>query len=516
MADLKTVNSKSSVKDGTAWQGSMISDRLSMPSRYQGNRDQTELSVIGDHKKNHNIQYIEVEKPVIKERIVNKEIVEEVYVNVPEIREVIKPIYVPVPQEEIVEVYTLLPPPCIDVKPEYRKILAEGCVKLALFTEENKRLSRKLHDLEESKREQLEMLQKKGIVYNPNKKKRTSQNSKKVLTSATPKAFQQTSNHYNIQDLKVFQTSTDGSISRTEQKQLSSKVISENRGLATTTYIIQPPEPTLSCNSLKYYRDSSPPRTILPEYNDTRLRSRLDQISRTPSPGISQRNGAAVSQQITLMKPWTMTVVEKEEDALKGINRPEHPALNKYKFESAPQRAQIVNEKPISSTRSTTPGSIKRLENTPQSTNTQTLNIMASNLSFGKQFQTSQPSTQQRQPSTYSLQYHQAPTSQTVSSQPLKPMSHSVVYPSHTPTPTSTSTAAALRPSYQQHQSGHHDNYASMKSSVISTASHAQSHVVITSKRSDARMSTLNDDRHSLQRSESKVDMRSTMGTIAK
>lgn len=513
MADLKIVNSKSIVKDGTARQGSMISDRLSMPTRYQGNRDQTELSVIGDHKKNHNIQYIEVEKPVIKERIVNKEIVEEVYVNVPEIREVIKPIYVPVPQEEIVEVYTLLPPPCIDVKPEYRKILAEGCVKLALFTEENKRLLRKLHDLEESKREQLEMLQKKGIVYNPNKKKRTSQNSKKVLTSASPKAFQQTSNHYNTQDLKVFKTGTDGSISRTEQKHLSSKVISENRGLATTTYIIQPPEPTLSCNSLKYYRDYSPPRTILPEYNDRRLRSRLDQLSRTPSPGIGQRNGAAFSQQITLMKPWTMTVVEKEEDALKGINRPEHPALNKYKFESAHQRAQVVNEKPISSTRSATPGSIKRLENASQSTNTQTLNIMASNLSFGKQVQTLQPSTQQCQPSTYPSQYHQTPTSQTVSSQPLKPMSHSVVYPSNTP----TSTAAALRPSYQpQHQSGHHDNYASMKSSVISTASHAQSHVVITSKRSDARMSTLNDDRHSLQRSESKVDMRSTMGTIAK
>ena len=102
------------------------------------------------------------------------------------------------------------------------------------------------------------MLQKKGIVYNPNKKKRTSQNSKKVLTLASPKAFQQTSNHYNTEDLKVFRTGTDGSISRTEQKQLSSKVISENRGLATTTYIIQPPEPTLSCNSLKYYRNSSP------------------------------------------------------------------------------------------------------------------------------------------------------------------------------------------------------------------------------------------------------------------
>ena len=119
MADLKTVNSKSRVKDGKAWQVFMISDRLSMPTRYQGNRHQTELSVIGDHKKNYNIQYIEVEKPVIKERIMNKEIVEEVYVNVPEIRQVIKPIYVPVPQEEIVEVYTLLPPPCIHIKPEY-------------------------------------------------------------------------------------------------------------------------------------------------------------------------------------------------------------------------------------------------------------------------------------------------------------------------------------------------------------------------------------------------------------
>ena len=98
----------------------------------------------------------------------------------------------------------------------------------------------------------------------------------------------------------------------------------------------------------------------MPENNDRRLRSRLDQLSRTPSPGISQINGAAVSQQITFMKPWTMTVLEKEEVALKGINRPEHPALNKYKFESVHQKAQVVNEKPISITRSTIPGSIKR------------------------------------------------------------------------------------------------------------------------------------------------------------
>ena len=35
------------------------------------------------------IQYIEVERPRVTERIVNKEIVEEVYINVPQIREVI-------------------------------------------------------------------------------------------------------------------------------------------------------------------------------------------------------------------------------------------------------------------------------------------------------------------------------------------------------------------------------------------------------------------------------------------
>ena len=109
------------------------------------------------------IHYIEVEKPIIVEKTIPKEIVEEVYVNVPQVREVIQPIYVEVPKESYVEVVNLLPPPCPDVPIQYRKILAEGCAKLALFMMENRHLQTKLYEAEIAREKWRTDLLKKGI-----------------------------------------------------------------------------------------------------------------------------------------------------------------------------------------------------------------------------------------------------------------------------------------------------------------------------------------------------------------
>lgn len=116
------------------------------------------------------IQYVEVEKPRIVEKIIPKEIVEEVYVNVPVVREVVQPVYVEVPDEKYVEVYNILPPPCPVIPEKYRKIIAEGNTKLVLFLMENDRLNRRLAELRKVKRIQTEELLRKGIVYDPSKK----------------------------------------------------------------------------------------------------------------------------------------------------------------------------------------------------------------------------------------------------------------------------------------------------------------------------------------------------------
>lgn len=118
------------------------------------------------------VQYIEVERPVITEKIVPKEIYEEVYVNVPTVKEVIVPVYVPVSQEEYVEVIEMLPPPLEDIPAEYRKIIGEGAVKLGLFLMENKRLNEKLNMLKSVKEHEIAELRKKGIVYDKAKNRR--------------------------------------------------------------------------------------------------------------------------------------------------------------------------------------------------------------------------------------------------------------------------------------------------------------------------------------------------------
>jgi hypothetical protein len=129
------------------------------------NFDQGEEATEGEE-----IEYIEVERPMIIEKIIDKEIIEEVYVNIPQIVEVIKPIYVDVPVEQYVEVIEILPPPVPEVPAEYKKILAEGCAKLALMMLENRRLHFQLEHTRELKEQRIAFLKKHGR-YRPGQEK---------------------------------------------------------------------------------------------------------------------------------------------------------------------------------------------------------------------------------------------------------------------------------------------------------------------------------------------------------
>lgn len=591
MAAQETDKGEQSFAGGEAagWHGSTLTDRLAPPKRAGSRHEPTDVSAIGPQRRQNNIQYIEVEKPVIKEKLVPKEIVEEVYVNVPEVREVIHPVYVPMPQEEIVEIYTLLPPPCIEVKPEYRKILAEGCVKLLLFTRENERLYRRLQVLEEQKKEQLAVLKKRRIAYDPEKAKKARE--RKASTSV-PKAEKPQSTLAQAPairtqapiikaqpqpEVKVFHTGQDGSISRSETHQLSYKVVAENKGPSQSTYIIYPPEPTLNCNSLKQYREASPPKTLLPQLEDQRVMARLNQLARTPSPGSSHRPGLGPNQHVTLMKPWTITVSEKDEEELRRKLQEVHPSFKKledWSSQNKPASTQTIrqySERPIITSGSATPGSAKIIENqnrgniiqkpvsprarqttenqratltavsprSPQNVTTarvsqnggtpkasQSIGQNTSSLTFGKPLQV-YPTTVNSYP---------APQNSSQASQPTqirteivdRPMSKSVVYPPGT----SISPALPSNPAFQQPAYP-----SSMKSTVLSVTPSTQTQapaqtpahapIVITSQRNSTSpytstyiqgtsMQPSSINYQSLQRQDSKNDMKSTMATVIK
>lgn len=259
-----------------------------------------------------NVQYIEVEKPVIKETLVEKVIEEDVYLNIPQIREVIQPVYVPVPVEQLVEVYNIVPPPCPVVKEDYRKILAEGCVKLALFVKENERLMRRVKELEALKAIQIEELSKQGKTYDPSKRhKKVNQHeaekrSDKVQTARSGPIKDQV--RYGT-PVKVFTTTAEGAIIRSETTATQSRLIAENRGPATSYITINPPEPTLVAHSLSRFRSTTPPKSIIPDMQQTNIASRLMTMPREESPPRNRQS--SVEQHVGMMKPWTVVIQEK-------------------------------------------------------------------------------------------------------------------------------------------------------------------------------------------------------------
>ena len=276
-----------------------VSDRLASNPYHQdqGQSDQSLFAPDPPLFARPEVQYIEVERPVVTEKIVPKEIYEEVYVNIPTVKEVIVPVYVPVPQEEYVEVVEMLPPPLEDIPQEYRKIIAEGTVKLGLFLMENRRLREKLENLKATKEHEIMELRKRGIIYDRNKNRRYKMMREKRMRSELQEPVPTRRSHAETYVPRTNQPSYPTNQNWIERKITEFELVHEPVSI-----------PDMPPSSLTNFNPTLV--NIVPDLTD----DLMYRAARSQSPPREPRdpNRPSLDQKVSSLTPWVKRIQRKE------------------------------------------------------------------------------------------------------------------------------------------------------------------------------------------------------------